>query len=279
MSALRTRIARTIAMLATVALLATACGGGEDLDEDAGTNEPDATAEAVDLSGQTVEVAATWTGAEQERFEMVLDGFAEQTGATVRFRSAGDDIAAYVGPRIEGGDPPDVAILPQPGVVQTFAEQGDLVEIEDVAGDEIDANFGETAREVGSVDGTLYGVWFKTAQKSTVWYNVDVFEGAGVEPPATFEELQQVAQTISDYGVEPYSIGADVGWPLSDLFENIYLRTAGPDMYDQLAAHEIPWTDQSVKDALTVMGSLLEDESLLAGGSTGAEQTDFNGSV
>jgi len=279
MKAMSTRVARTVAILAAVALLATACSGGEDLDDEGGATEPSASGDAVDLTGETVEVAGTWTGSEQERFQMVLDAFAEQTGATARFRSAGDDVAAYVGPRIEGGDPPDVAILPQPGVLQTFAEQGDLIEIEDVAGDEIDANFGETAREVGSADGTLYGVWFKTAQKSTVWYNVDVFEGAGVEPPTTFEELQQVAQTISDYGVEPYSIGADVGWPLSDLFENIYLRTAGPDMYDQLAKHEIAWTDQSVKDALTVMGDLLGDESLLAGGSTGAEQTDFNGSV
>ena len=134
-------------------------------------------------------------------------------------------------------------------------------------------------KQYGSVDGTLYGVWFKVAQKSTVWYNVNVLEGAGVEPPATWEELQQVAQTISDYGVPPYSIGADVGWPLSDLFENIYLRTAGPDMYDQLAAHEIPWTDQSVKDALSVMADIFGEPDLLAGGTTGAEQTDFNGSV
>ena len=278
MTVTRTRITRTIASLAAVALMAAACGGGEDLDQDGGATESSGTA-AVDLSGETVEVAGTWTGSEQERFQMVLDAFGEQTGATVRFRSAGDDVAAYVGPRIEGGDPPDVAILPQPGVLQTFADQGDLIEIEDVAGDEIDANFSETAREVGSAGGTLYGVWFKTAQKSTVWYNVDVFQGAGVEPPTTIEELQQVAQTISDYGVEPYSIGADVGWPLSDLFENIYLRSAGPDMYDQLAAHEIAWTDQSVKDALTVMADILGDESLLAGGAAGAEQTDFNGSV
>lgn len=279
MTVMRTRIARTIASLAAIALVATACSGGEDLDDGGGATQPSTSSGAVDLSGETVEVAGVWTGTEQERFQLVLDAFAQQTGATVRFRSAGDDVAAYVGPRIEGGDPPDVAILPQPGVLQTFAAQGDLIEIEEIAGDEIDANFGETAREVGSADGTLYGVWFKTAQKSTVWYNVSVFEGAGVEPPTTIEELQQVAQTISDYGVEPYSIGADVGWPLSDLFENIYLRTAGPDMYDQLAAHEIPWTDQSVKDALTVMGDLLGDEALLAGGSSGAEQTDFNGSV
>ena len=274
---MRRHLMRGLIPLTALMLLASACSGGEDLDE--GEDTGSTSSSAADLSGETVEVAATWTGAEQDRFQMVLDAFAEQTGATVRFRSAGDDVAAYVGPRIEGGDPPDVAILPQPGVLQTFAKQGDLVEIEDVAGDEVDANFGETAREVGSADGTLYGVWFKTAQKSTVWYNKAVFEGAGVEPPATWDELQTTAGTISDYGVAPYSIGADVGWPLSDLFENIYLRTAGPDLYDQLAKHEIPWTDQSVKDALTVMGEMLSDGDLLAGGTTGAEQTDFNGSV
>jgi hypothetical protein len=274
-----TRRTRTVAALATLTLFAVACGG-EDLDEtEGGQTSPGGQQGAVDLSGQTVEVTATWTGAEQDRFEMVLDRFAEQTGATVRFRSAGDDVAAYVGPRIEGGDPPDLAILPQPGVLKSFAEQGDLVEIEDVAGDEIDANFGETAREVGSADGTLYGVWFKTAQKSTVWYNVNVFQEAGVEPPTTWDELLQVGQTVSDYGVAPYSIGADVGWPLTDLFENIYLRTAGPEMYDQLAAHDIPWTDPSVTDALTVMADVIGDDQMLAGGRDGATQTDFNGSV
>ena len=42
-------------------------------------------------------------------------------------------------------------------------------------------------------------------------------------------------------------------WVLSDWFENIYVRTAGPEMYDQLATHEIPWTDKSVTEALTTM--------------------------
>ncbi|MFN8048098.1 MAG: hypothetical protein U0P48_05915 [Ancrocorticia sp.] len=51
-------------------------------------------------------------------------------------------------------------------------------------------------------------------------------------------------------------MGADVGWPLTDWFENIYLRTAGPDAYDQLTNHEIPWTDESVTKALEVMAQL-----------------------
>ena len=259
----------TIAGLALV-LLAAACTGDDGGSADGGGGTA--------VEGETIEVAATWTSPEQERFQMVLDAFAEQSGADVRFLSAGDDIAAFVGPRIEGGDPPDVAMLPQPGVLQSFADQGDLIPIEDVAGDEIDQNFSETAREVGSADGTLFGVWFKTAQKSTVWYNTNVFADAGVEPPATWDELLDTGQTISDSGVEPYSIGGADGWTLSDLFENIYLRTAGTEKYDQLAAHEIPWTDRSVKEALSIMADVLESDKI-AGGTSGALQTDFNTSV
>ena len=44
----------------------------------------------------------------------------------------------------------------------------------------------------------------------------------------------------------PYSVAGADGWTLTDLFENIYLRTAGPEKYDQLAKHEIKWTDPTV---------------------------------
>ena len=245
----------------------------------AGASDTGTASAAPDLTGQTVDVAATWTSAEQRNFEQVLALFEQQTGATTQFVSTGDDIAAYLGPKIEGGKPPDVAILPQPGVVASFASQGDLVPIEDFAGDLIDANYAPGAREVGTVDGTLYAVWFRAAQKSTVWYNTHVFDDAGVQPPTTWDELVSTAQTISDSGVPPYSVGVDVGWPMSDLFENIYLRTAGPDMYDKLARHEIPWTDQSVKDALSKMADVLGNSDEIAGGTQGALQTDFNGSV
>ena len=65
-------------------------------------------------------------------------------------------------------------------------------------------------------------------------------------------------QTISDFGVPPLSVGAANGWTLTDMFENVYLAQAGPELYDQLAAHEIPWTDPSVKDALTTMAELVQ---------------------
>ena len=184
-----------------------------------------------------------------------------------------------MGPRIEGGDPPDVAIFPQPGVVQSFAEQGDLIELEDIAGDEVDANYGKGAREAGSVDGTLYGVWFRAAQKSTVWYNVDVFEGAGVEPPTTSRSCSRSPRrsrttASSRTRSAPTSAGRS---PTCSRTSTCGPRA--PRCTTSSPPTRSPWTDQSVKDALTVMAEIVGDESLLAGGAAGAEQTDFNGSV
>ena len=119
---------------------------------------------------------------------------------------------------------------------------------------------------MGSVDGTLYGLLFKAANKSTVWYNVQAFEDAGVEAPTTWDELLTDAETIKASGVPAYSIGGADGWTLTDLFENIYLRTAGAEKYDQLTKHEIPWTDQSVKDALAEMAKIVGETDNIAGG-------------
>ncbi len=261
-----------IATLASLALLAAACGG----DDEAGA--PDGGDQAGELAGVEVEVAAVWTGTEAERFGAVLDTFEEETGAEVTFTSTGDDIAANLGPRLSAGDPPDVAVLPQPGLLRDYAAQGALQPIDDVAGDEVDQNFAPVWRELGTVEGDLYGVWFKAANKSLVWYNTGVFEDAGLEPAEDLDGFLDVARTATDFGVPALSVGGGDGWTLTDWFENVYLRVAGPETYDQLADHEIPWTDQSVKDALEVLGRIF-DPSLIAGGPRGALQTDFDTSV
>jgi ABC-type glycerol-3-phosphate transport system substrate-binding protein len=258
------------AALAALALVGAACnGGGGD-----GDGEGDGA-----LSGQSIEVAAVWSGPEQERFQQVLNAFSDDTGAEVTFTSTGDDIAAVLGPRIEGGDPPDVAILPQPGLLRDYAEQGVLQPLDDVVGDEMEENFAPIWQELGTADGTLYGLYWKAANKSTFWYNLNVFNEAGASPPEDWDGLQSTAQTIADFGTSPYSIGGGDGWTLSDWFENIYIRTAGGDSYDQLADHEIPWTDQSVKDALSVFADVVGNPDLIAGGTDGALQTDFTTSV
>jgi ABC-type glycerol-3-phosphate transport system substrate-binding protein len=126
------------------------------------------------------------------------------------------------------------------------------------------------------VNGKLYGLFFKGANKSTVWYNVHAFKNAGVKPPKSWSSLLSTAKTIRASGTPAYSIGGADGWTLTDLFENLYIRNAGPSKYDQLSDHKIPWTDASVKSTLKLMAQVLGDKGNIAGNPL---QTDFPTSV
>ena len=263
-------LAVLVAMM--LALGVAACGEDDDEEQSGETQTTEATS---DVSG-TVSTMAIWSGPEQKAFQAVLDGFEEKyPNVKARYNSAGDQLPTVLSTAVEGGNPPDVAIVGQPGLVEQFQQKGALKPI-DFVRDTVEQDFGESWVDVGTVDGKLYGLLFKAANKSTVWFNTQVFEDAGVEPPEDWETFLSNAETLSQSGTPAYSLGAADGWTLTDLFENIYLRTAGPDKYDQLAEHEIPWTDESVTTALEEMKKVTGDEQNVA---EGALQTEFPDSV
>jgi alpha-glucoside transport system substrate-binding protein len=269
-----------LALLLTLALavFVLGCGGDDDEEEEAATTATAAEETTEEAVSGSITVLAVWTGAEGESFQAVLDGFKEKNpDVTVSYKSASEP-ATVLSTAVEGGNPPDIAALPQPGFMRDFARRNALKPI-DFARDTIADGYSKDWLDLGTVDGKLYGVFFKGANKSTVWYNVKAFEDAGVEPPEDWDAFLEAADTLKASGVPAYSIGGANGWTLTDLFENIYLRTAGPEKYDQLTEHEIPWTDPSVKEALTEMGKVLGDKENVAGGTAGALQTDFPTSV
>jgi ABC-type glycerol-3-phosphate transport system substrate-binding protein len=260
----------TALLVGALAFVAAGCGGGDDGGGSAEGSE--------DVTGN-VSMMAVWTGTEQENFQAVIDAFNElYPNVTVKYTSGGDNLAPLLSTAVQGGNPPDIACIAQPGLMADFVSQGALQSIDDLREDIVD-NFGEAVADVGAIDGTQYAVMWKASNKSTIWYNVADFEEAGVEPPETWDELNEVASTLKSAGITPYSVGVDVGWPITDLFENIYIRSAGQDMYDQLANHEIPWTDQSVKDALTLMQDVVGTSDDMVGGTSGALQTEMPASV
>jgi alpha-glucoside transport system substrate-binding protein len=226
----------------------------------------------------SISMVAIWSGEEQKSFQAVLAGFHKKfPGVKVTYTSGGNNTPTILQTAVQGGKPPDVAAVSQPSLVTQFVGQGKLKPITFAQGT-ISANYAPVWRTLGSVKGKLYGLFFKGANKSTVWYNVPVFKSAGVTAPKTWPQLQRSAQVILGSGVPPYSFGGANGWTLTDVFENIYLRQAGAAKYDQLTAHTIKWTDPSVKAALKTMGTLFAS-NLLAGGTSGTLQTDFPTSV
>ncbi|MER7721421.1 ABC transporter substrate-binding protein [Streptomyces flaveolus] len=281
------RTTRAAAALAAgaLALSLTACGGGDDDngggDEGSqgnGTKKP-ATLTLPKLDGESLEVAAVWTGAEQENFKKVLAEFEKRTGAKVTFVPAQDPIINFLGSKIAGGAPPDVAMLPQPGAIKQAVDKGWAKPLGAEATKELTKNYSQGWQDIGKVGGKQYGVYYKAANKSLIWYNAQVFENAGAAEPKTWDELLSTAQTVYDSGVTPFSVGGADGWTLTDWFENVYLSQAGPEKYDQLAKHEIKWTDPSVKEALTTLAQIWGKKDYVAGGASGALQTEFPASV
>jgi len=264
-----------LGLLAVLVFVAAACGGGGNGD----TGAAGTTGGGQECGSGTISLMGIWVATEQKSIQAVLDGFKQKCpDVTVKYNPAGDNIVTVLATAVQGGNPPDLATIAQPGTIKEYADGGKIKPI-DFAKDTISANYSQSAVDLGTINGKLYSFLFKGANKSTVWYNVPVFQDAGVEAPKTWDELLANAKTILASGTPAYSIGGADGWTLTDLFENIYLRTAGPDKYDQLATHEIPWTDQSVKDALTEMAKIFSDTDNIAGGKSGALQTDFPTSV
>jgi ABC-type glycerol-3-phosphate transport system substrate-binding protein len=264
------------AVTAGLLVSAAACGGSDDPKSSSSSS-----AGGQELKGTTIEVAAKWTGPEQASFQKVLSAFEKQTGAKVNYASTGENTDAYLGPRIQAKQPPDIAILPQPGLMAQYADKGDLKPLSADVSSAIDANYTPYWKELGSVKGKSYGVLVKAAYKSIIWYRTKAFDDAGVQPPADWAGLMKAAQTLSDAGSTPFDLAAGSGdsWTLTDWFENVYLSQAGPDMYDKLTKHEIKWTDASVTKALQTLTQVWGKSNMLAGGSSGALQQKFDGSV
>lgn len=230
-------------------------------------------------SGGRLVVAGAWDGSEGAEFAKVLGLFQEQTGIQVVYAYETRDIATKLESLIKSGCVPNVALLPQPGTMADLARRGALKPISSVVGGLVARNYSPPWRQLGMVDGTLYGVWFKAAEKSLIWYRPAAFKAAGIaHPPQTWSELLSDAARLRAAGFQPFAIGGNDGWTLADWFENIYLQDVGVRRYEDLAENRIKWTDPSVKAALRQLAEIFGDPALI-GSTSEALNTTFEQSV
>jgi alpha-glucoside transport system substrate-binding protein len=232
----------------------------------------------IRLDGAHLEVIAAWSGAEQARFAEVLRGFTARSGASVTYTSAQHDVPRMLDLRLAAGDPPDVALLPQPGLLRRYAVAGRLVALDAATTNVVRRDYSPTWQSLASSGGRLYGVWFKAANKSLLWYDTAAFERVGIAPPDTLNRLLPAETTLRASGIAPFSVGANDQWTLTDWFENLYLQMAGPGRYDQLADHKLAWTDASIEETLRFLAQVLAPQ-FLRGGVTATMRTGFEESV
>lgn len=238
---------------------------------------------AFTLAAGTVTVMGTWGGQELEAFNKMLAPFEERTGIEVQFTGS-RDLATILTTRVEAGNPPDVALLPNPGFLEEFARAGALVELSDVLDmDELRDQYAEVWVDLGSFAGGLYSIFISADLKSLVWYSPKQFAAKGYTVPTTWDELMALSDKIMADGGTPWAIGlesdAASGWPGTDWIEDIMLRTAGPELYDQWVNHEIPWTHPAVREAFELFGTFARSRQYTYGGPTAVLTTNFGDSV
>ena len=230
-----------------------------------------------------VSILTTFGGAEVEAFRKLTDRFTELTGTPVVIESNRDSMNV-LRIRVASGSPPDLALIPRPGVLAEYARNGDLIPLVNADGGAgmleprlLSDNYTQGIIDLTSVDGTVYALLAKANSKSTVWYKPQSFQAMGIQPPETWQELLAVQKAFVDAGKTPWSIGAADAWTLTDWFENIYVRIAGPDRYQKLfVTHEVAWTDSTVVEAMKALRQILDPAATnLAGGVDGTLSTDF----
>ena len=230
--------------------------------------------------GGTVSVLATWGGAEQESFLAMVRPFEERTGVRVQYEGT-RDLSAVLTTRVQGGNPPDVAGLPGPGPMAEFARQGKLVDLTSVIDQRtLREQYSADWIELGQVDGKQVGIFIKAALKGLIWYNPAEFQKvSGGQPPTTWADLMGLSERLAASGTAPWCIGlasgATSGWPGTDWIEDIVLRQAGPDKYDQWAQGQLSWTSPEIKTAWQTWGQIVGNDKMVYGGRQYMLATNF----
>ncbi len=227
----------------------------------------------------SVDVLNVWTGEEQDSFKAVVAPFTQKTGITVKIEAT-RDLNATLTARIQGRNPPDIAILPNPGKMQQLAAQGNLVSLDNFLDtNTIQQQYSKGWIDLGSYNGKLYALFYKAANKGTIWYSPKQFQANGWQIPTTWDQLIALSNQIANSGKYPWAMGVSSGsasgWPGADWIDQIFLNLNGPDLYDKWVAHQIPWTDPSVKSAFQYFGQIVNGKHYINGAPQSILATGF----
>lgn len=242
----------------------------------------------ADLKGQTLTIFGPWRGEDEALFQTVLAYFSDATGVNVRYSSS-ENYEQQIVIDTQAGSPPNIAILPQPGLLADLAAKGFLVPLGDETASWVKDNYGagQSWVDLGSYKGkdgnkAYFAFPFKADVKSLVWYVPENFEEAGYKVPESMEDLFKLTDQIVADGGTPWCIGLGsggaTGWPATDWVEDLMLRTQPLDVYQKWTTNEVKFTDPAVVAAINEFGKFAKNEKYVSGGVAAVASTDFRDS-
>lgn len=216
---------------------------------------------AADVSGDLV--LLNWaSGSEEDMIKALETGFMKAHPGVnfkeINLAVSGDQRGA-IRAALQSGEKADLFVDTWPAFRKELVDAGmlrDLSPLWDSA--KLGDNLSQSWKDLGSLDGKLYGITYTFGDRSALFYKTETMKKAGIDKqPATWDDFLADFKKLNDAKVVPIAVGAKV-WSHTEWFESIYEHLNGVDKAADLAAHKIPWTDDSVKNALKKWAELIK---------------------
>ncbi len=274
----RRRVMLAGSAVAAAGLLLTACSSGTSTpaDTSAGSSGSasvpagcEAYADYMGHEGTTVTMFASILSPESDALEASWAEFSKCTGITIQYEGT-NEFESQLPVRVQGGQAPDLAIIPQPGLLARMAPNA--VAAPQAVSDNVDKYWSADWKKYATVDGTFYGAPMSANAKSLVWYSPKMFADKGYQVPTTWDEMMKLSDTIANNGdgIKPWcggiGSGTATGWPATDWLEEIVMRSAGPDVYDQWVSHDVKFDSPQIKDAMGILEKWMKNPDYVNGG-------------
>lgn len=201
------------ALVATLAIAATACGGDEE--------STGGKSSSGELTGTVTWWDTSTVGSEDKVFKKLAEDFeATHEGVDVKYVNVpfGEAQNKFKNAAQSGSGAPDV-IRSEVAWTPEFADLGYLAPLDGTAALKDEKDFVPQAAASTKYDGKTYAVP-QVIDSLGIFYNKKLFKDAGVEVPKTIDELKTVSKTIKDKTGKTgmYLRGDDAYWFLSFLY-------------------------------------------------------------
>ncbi len=271
------RALNTVVLSVALGLTLAACGGSSSTTSSSsssasGSSGSDSCAayrQYGDLKGKTVSIYTGIVTPEDVPYQDSYKPFETCTGAKIAYE--GDKtFETQVLVRAKAGNPPDIGIVPQPGLLKQLVATGKVKEAPAEVAANVDKFWSPEWKGYATVDGKFYGAPSGASIKSLVWYSPKEFKDKGYTVPKTLDELFALTDKIAKTGAKPWCAGIGsgeaTGWPITDWMEDMMLRLSGPDEFDKWVNHTIAFNSAEPTAALDEVGKILKNPKYVNGG-------------
>ena len=223
-------------------------------------------------SGKTVSMNGSILSPESDSLNKSWAEFSQCTGITIQYTGS-NSFESQLPVKVAGGNAPNLAIIPQPGLLQSMVKTGKVkkppagvVTNED--------NWNAAWKGYGSVNGTFYAAPMSANMKTMVWYSPKYFTAHGYQVPTTWADVvtlsNKMATDMAASGGKPWcggiGSGTASGWPATDWLEEAVLGSLGGQVYDDWISHKVKFASPQIEGAMQLVKSWMQNPAWVNGG-------------